>query len=109
MNRAQFPFGLRYRSPANQPFDTSGRTACIGSCGGPLMNHLVIMAAGTGGHVMPGLAVAQEMRSRGWTVSWLGTPQGMENRLVPPTGIVMDTSTFPACVARVWATRCEAR
>ena len=57
-------------------------------------NHLVIMAAGTGGHVMPGLAVAHEMRARGWSVSWLGTTAGMENRLVPPTGIAMDTIDF---------------
>ena len=56
--------------------------------------HLVIMAAGTGGHIMPGLAVAREMIRRGWTVSWLGTPKGMENRLVPPTGIPMDTIGF---------------
>lgn len=56
--------------------------------------HLVIMAAGTGGHIMPGLAVAREMQSRGWRVSWLGTPKGMENRLVPPTGIPMDTIGF---------------
>jgi UDP-N-acetylglucosamine--N-acetylmuramyl-(pentapeptide) pyrophosphoryl-undecaprenol N-acetylglucosamine transferase len=47
------------------------------------MPHLVVMAAGTGGHVVPGLAVAQEMRTRGWSVSWLGTETGMENRLVP--------------------------
>jgi UDP-N-acetylglucosamine--N-acetylmuramyl-(pentapeptide) pyrophosphoryl-undecaprenol N-acetylglucosamine transferase len=56
--------------------------------------HLVIMAAGTGGHIMPGLAVAREVRSRGWTVSWLGTTHGMENRLVPPAGIEMDTIAF---------------
>lgn len=56
--------------------------------------HLVIMAAGTGGHIMPGLAVAREVRSRGWTVSWLGTSHGMENRLVPPSGIEMDTIAF---------------
>jgi UDP-N-acetylglucosamine--N-acetylmuramyl-(pentapeptide) pyrophosphoryl-undecaprenol N-acetylglucosamine transferase len=56
--------------------------------------HLVIMAAGTGGHIMPGLAVAREVASRGWTVSWLGTSHGMENRLVPPSGIPMDTITF---------------
>ncbi|MFY8084616.1 MAG: undecaprenyldiphospho-muramoylpentapeptide beta-N-acetylglucosaminyltransferase [Rubrivivax sp.] len=56
--------------------------------------HLVIMAAGTGGHIMPGLAVAREARSRGWTVSWLGTSHGMENRLVPPAGIPMDTIAF---------------
>lgn len=58
------------------------------------MSHLVIMAAGTGGHVIPGLAVAREMQTRGWTVSWLGTRTGMENRLVPPSGIPMDTIGF---------------
>ena len=56
--------------------------------------HLVVMAAGTGGHVMPGLAVARELQARGWTVSWLGTTHGMENRLVPPSGIEMDAIAF---------------
>jgi UDP-N-acetylglucosamine--N-acetylmuramyl-(pentapeptide) pyrophosphoryl-undecaprenol N-acetylglucosamine transferase len=56
--------------------------------------HLVIMAAGTGGHVIPGLAVAREMQKRGWSVSWLGTTHGMENRLVPPSGIPMDNIGF---------------
>ncbi|MBW8831051.1 MAG: undecaprenyldiphospho-muramoylpentapeptide beta-N-acetylglucosaminyltransferase [Burkholderiales bacterium] len=56
--------------------------------------HLVVMAAGTGGHVIPGLAVAREMQQRGWTVSWLGTTHGMENKLVPPSGIAMDNITF---------------
>ena len=58
------------------------------------MKHLVVMAAGTGGHVIPGLAVAAEMRRRGWSVSWLGTPAGLENKLVPPTGIVLDRISF---------------
>ena len=58
------------------------------------MKHLIVMAAGTGGHVIPGLAVAREMQSRGWTVSWLGTRQGIENKLVPPSGIPLDTITF---------------
>ena len=61
------------------------------------MPHLVVMAAGTGGHIIPGLAVAREMQSRGWTVSWLGTRHGMENRLVPPqaeSGIALDTIGF---------------
>jgi UDP-N-acetylglucosamine--N-acetylmuramyl-(pentapeptide) pyrophosphoryl-undecaprenol N-acetylglucosamine transferase len=56
--------------------------------------HLIVMAAGTGGHVIPGLAVAREMQARGWSVSWLGTTHGMENRLVPPSGIPMDSITF---------------
>jgi UDP-N-acetylglucosamine--N-acetylmuramyl-(pentapeptide) pyrophosphoryl-undecaprenol N-acetylglucosamine transferase len=59
-----------------------------------MTRHLVIMAAGTGGHIMPGLAVASEMRARGWSVSWLGTRGGMENRLVPPAGIPLDTIGF---------------
>ena len=58
------------------------------------MSHLVIMAAGTGGHVIPGLAVAREMQSRGWSVSWLGTTHGIENKLVPASGIVLDAIAF---------------
>ena len=58
------------------------------------MKHLLVMAAGTGGHVIPGLAVAREMQARGWSVSWLGTPAGMENTLVPPSGIPIDTIGF---------------
>jgi UDP-N-acetylglucosamine--N-acetylmuramyl-(pentapeptide) pyrophosphoryl-undecaprenol N-acetylglucosamine transferase len=59
-----------------------------------MTRHLVVMAAGTGGHVMPGLAVAAEMQRRGWSVSWLGTMRGMENRLVPPSGIALDRIAF---------------
>jgi UDP-N-acetylglucosamine--N-acetylmuramyl-(pentapeptide) pyrophosphoryl-undecaprenol N-acetylglucosamine transferase len=58
------------------------------------MNHLVIMAAGTGGHIIPGLAVAQEMQRRGWSVSWLGTSHGMENKLVPAAGLSLDAISF---------------
>jgi UDP-N-acetylglucosamine--N-acetylmuramyl-(pentapeptide) pyrophosphoryl-undecaprenol N-acetylglucosamine transferase len=58
------------------------------------MSHLVIMAAGTGGHIIPGIAVAREMQMRGWSVSWLGTSHGMENKLVPPTQIALDTISF---------------
>jgi UDP-N-acetylglucosamine--N-acetylmuramyl-(pentapeptide) pyrophosphoryl-undecaprenol N-acetylglucosamine transferase len=55
---------------------------------------LMIMAAGTGGHIIPGLAVAREMRDRGWRVSWLGTKTGMENTLVPRAGLPLDTIGF---------------
>jgi UDP-N-acetylglucosamine--N-acetylmuramyl-(pentapeptide) pyrophosphoryl-undecaprenol N-acetylglucosamine transferase len=55
---------------------------------------LLVMAAGTGGHVIPGLAVAEEMRQRGWQVHWLGTSHGMENKLVPTRGIAMTKLEF---------------
>ncbi len=58
------------------------------------MPHLVVMAAGTGGHIIPGLAVAREMQGRGWSVSWLGTTHGMENQLVPRSGLALDTIAF---------------
>jgi UDP-N-acetylglucosamine--N-acetylmuramyl-(pentapeptide) pyrophosphoryl-undecaprenol N-acetylglucosamine transferase len=56
--------------------------------------HLLVVAAGTGGHVMPGLAVANELQSRGWTVSWLGTRVGMERKLVEAKGIAFDAIDF---------------
>ena len=56
--------------------------------------HLVILAAGTGGHVMPGLAVAKVMASRGWKISWVGTVAGMERGLVERHGIPFHALDF---------------
>lgn len=47
---------------------------------------IVIMAGGTGGHIMPGLAVAHYLRAQGWRVYWLGNPERMEGRLVQEHG-----------------------
>ncbi|WP_039914859.1 undecaprenyldiphospho-muramoylpentapeptide beta-N-acetylglucosaminyltransferase [Cellvibrio mixtus] len=48
---------------------------------------VLIMAGGTGGHVFPALAVADELRKRGHNIHWLGTARGIEMRLVPAANI----------------------
>ncbi|MDO8262592.1 MAG: undecaprenyldiphospho-muramoylpentapeptide beta-N-acetylglucosaminyltransferase [Gallionella sp.] len=50
---------------------------------------ILIMAGGTGGHIMPGLAVADVLRAQGWKVTWLGAPGSMEAELVPRHGYGM--------------------
>ncbi|QFI55743.1 undecaprenyldiphospho-muramoylpentapeptide beta-N-acetylglucosaminyltransferase [Aeromonas simiae] len=47
---------------------------------------LLVMAGGTGGHVFPGLAVADRLKEQGWSVHWLGTADRMEAELVPAHG-----------------------
>jgi UDP-N-acetylglucosamine--N-acetylmuramyl-(pentapeptide) pyrophosphoryl-undecaprenol N-acetylglucosamine transferase len=54
----------------------------------------LIMAGGTGGHIFPGLAVAQALRDKGWRVHWLGAPNSMESRLVPQRGFALETVDF---------------
>ena len=54
----------------------------------------LIMAGGTGGHIFPGLAVAQALRERGWRVHWLGAPGSMESRIVPAQGFALETIDF---------------
>ncbi len=66
---------------------------------------IMIMAGGTGGHVMPGLAVAQVMRERGWRVEWLGNPGGMEATLVPRHGITMRWVRFGGVRGKGLATK----
>lgn len=48
--------------------------------------NILIMAGGTGGHVFPALAVAQDLRGRGHHVYWLGTRQGLESDVVSREG-----------------------
>jgi UDP-N-acetylglucosamine--N-acetylmuramyl-(pentapeptide) pyrophosphoryl-undecaprenol N-acetylglucosamine transferase len=54
----------------------------------------LIMAGGTGGHIFPGLAVAEALREKGWKVHWLGGPESMESRLVPPRGFAYEQIDF---------------
>jgi UDP-N-acetylglucosamine--N-acetylmuramyl-(pentapeptide) pyrophosphoryl-undecaprenol N-acetylglucosamine transferase len=54
----------------------------------------LVMAGGTGGHIFPGMAVAQALRERGWRVHWLGAPNSMESRLVPPKGFAFESVEF---------------
>lgn len=54
----------------------------------------LVMAGGTGGHIFPGLAVAEGLRAKGWRVHWLGAPSGMEARLVPPHGFAFEAVHF---------------
>jgi UDP-N-acetylglucosamine--N-acetylmuramyl-(pentapeptide) pyrophosphoryl-undecaprenol N-acetylglucosamine transferase len=50
------------------------------------MSTLMVMAGGTGGHVMPAMAVADELKKQGWRIVWLATEGGMENRLIADKG-----------------------
>ena len=51
---------------------------------------LLVMAGGTGGHVFPAIAVAQELQQHGWEIRWLGTQDRMEAQLVPKHGIPIE-------------------
>ena len=52
-----------------------------------MAQNVLIMAGGTGGHIFPGLAVAEALRANNAKVSWLGTPHGLENQLVSKANI----------------------
>jgi UDP-N-acetylglucosamine--N-acetylmuramyl-(pentapeptide) pyrophosphoryl-undecaprenol N-acetylglucosamine transferase len=55
---------------------------------------ILVMAGGTGGHIFPALAVADQLRDKGWKIVWLGSKAGMESQLVPQYGFEMEWVRF---------------
>ena len=64
----------------------------------------LVMAGGTGGHIFPGLAVAEALRAKAWTVHWVGAPDSMESRLVPARGFAFETVHFSGVRGKGWVT-----
>lgn len=67
-----------------------------------VLKKVMIMAGGTGGHVMPALAVAQYLQAKGVQIHWLGTRAGIEARLVPESGIPISYVEIQGLRGKSW-------
>ena len=65
---------------------------------------LLIMAGGTGGHIFPGIAVAEELQALGWHIHWLGTAKRMEAQLVPKYGYKISFINIAGIRHKNWQT-----
>ncbi len=70
-----------------------------------MVTRILIMAGGTGGHVFPALAVAEELRARGAEVLWLGTRAGIEAEVVPRAGFSLFFINIAGLRGKGWLSR----
>lgn len=63
---------------------------------------VLIMAGGTGGHVIPALSLARGLQAEGWEVHWLGSPRGIENRLVPAAELPLHRISVAGLRGKGW-------
>ena len=82
------------RPPEGAKALSGGRYPSAAGEGGGHDSCALVMAGGTGGHIFPGLAVADALRERNWRVHWLGAPGSMEQQLVPPRGYPFEAIDF---------------
>jgi len=96
--------GLPQQGPRNRLRRAAGAAAASGGSAAHEVASVgarvaLVMAGGTGGHIFPGLAVAEALRERGWRVHWLGGKgsadrPSMESQLVPPRGFAFEAIDF---------------
>lgn len=70
-----------------------------------MRGRVLVMAGGTGGHVYPALAVAENLARRGWQIDWVGTDRGIESRLVPAAGFPLHRLKVLGLRGKGWLAR----
>ncbi len=65
-----------------------------------MKRHIVVAGGGTGGHITPALALAEQFRDRGENVTLIGTKRGLDARMVPAAGFPLETLDSRPLVGR---------